>query len=265
MQDAEEGPHTLAQLSSLVGASPGHLHRIFKRLLGVTPRQFADTCRKERFKTRLKAGWDITDAMYDAGYGSSSRLYESSSSSLGMTPASYRKGGQGRRIAYTTVKCPLGLLMVAATEDGICAVKLGECEKELESNLRAEFPQAEMLRDDPVLGDWVTALVQHLEGRLTTLDLPVDVRSTAFQRRVWEYLRTIPYGETRTYQQIAAELGNTGGARAVGRACATNPVAVVVPCHRGLRRDGNLGGYRWGIERKQALLDQERLRTQTSS
>ncbi len=265
MQDAQEGPPTLAQLSSLVGASPGHLHRLFKRLLGVTPRQFADTCRQERFKTRLKSGWDITDAMYDAGYGSSSRLYQGSSSSLGMTPASYRKGGLGRRIAYTSVKCPLGMLLVAATEGGICAVKLGEHQNDLESNLRAEFPQAELHRDDPVLGDWVTALVEHLEGRLTALDLPVDVQSTAFQRRVWEYLRTIPYGETRTYQQIAVELGNAGGARAVGRACATNPVAVVVPCHRVLPSDGNLGGYRWGIERKQALLDQEQSRTQNSS
>ena len=182
-----------------------------------------------------------------------------------MTPASYRKGGLGRRIAYTSVKCPLGMLLVAATEGGICAVKLGEHQNDLESNLRAEFPQAELHRDDPVLGDWVTALVEHLEGRLTALDLPVDVQSTAFQRRVWEYLRTIPYGETRTYQQIAVELGNAGGARAVGRACATNPVAVVVPCHRVLPSDGNLGGYRWGIERKQALLDQERSRTQNSS
>jgi len=232
--------------------------------LGVTPRQFADTCRQDRFKARLKSGWDITDAMYDAGYGSSSRLYEGSSSNLGITPASYRKGGLGTRIAYITASCPLGLLLVAATQDGICAVKLGDSENDLESNLWEEFPHAELRRENPALGQWVADLVQHLEGKLATLDLPVDVQATAFQRRVWEYLRTIPYGETRTYQQIAAELGSPGGARAVGRACATNPVAVVVPCHRVLRRDGDLGGYRWGVERKQALLEQERSSAQRS-
>ena len=264
IQDAQDGRPTLDQLASVVGVSAGHLQRIFKRLLGVTPRQFADTCRQDRFKARLKSGWDITDAMYDAGYGSSSRLYEGSSSNLGMTPASYRRGGLGTRIAYITANCPLGLLLVAATQDGICAVKLGDSENDLESNLRAEFPQAELRRDNPVLGEWVADLVQHLEGNLATLDLPVDVQATAFQRRVWEYLRTIPYGETRTYQQIAAELGSPGGARAVGRACATNPVAVVVPCHRVLRSDGNLGGYRWGVERKQALLEQERSLAQPS-
>ena len=257
IQEADEGPPTLTELSASLKVSPGHLQRVFKRLLGVTPRQFADACRQDRFKARLKSGWDITDAMYDAGYGSSSRLYEGSLDNLGMSPASYKRGGGGARIAYATVDSPLGQLLVAATQQGICAVKIGDHHKDLEDELRGEFPGAELHQDNPALGEWVTAIVGHLSGKLPSLDLPVDVRATAFQRQVWEYLRTIPYGETRTYQQIATELGHVGAARAVGRACATNPVAVVVPCHRVVRRDGNLGGYRWGLHRKKALLAQE--------
>ena len=263
IQEADDGPPTLTELSALLKdsrgkVSPGHLQRVFKRLLGVTPRQFADACRQDRFKARLKSGWDITHAMYDAGYGSSSRLYEGSLDNLGMSPASYKRGGGGARIAYTTVDSPLGQLLVAATPQGICAVKIGDHHKDLEDELRGEFPGAELHQDNPALGEWVTAIVEHLSGKLPSLDLPLDVRATAFQRQVWEYLRTIPYGETRTYQQIATELGQPGAARAVGRACATNPVAVVVPCHRVVRRDGNLGGYRWGLHRKKALLAQER-------
>ena len=258
IQEADDGPPTLTELSASLKVSPGHLQRVFKRLLGVTPRQFADACRQDRFKARLKSGWDITDAMYDAGYGSSSRLYEGSLDNLGMSPASYKRGGGGARIAYATVDSPLGQLLVAATPQGICAVKIGDHHKDLEDELRGEFPGAELHQDNPALGEWVTAIVEHLSGKLPSLDLPVDVRATAFQRQVWEYLRTIPYGETRTYQQIATELGQPRAARAVGRACATNPVAVVVPCHRVVRRDGNLGGYRWGLHRKKALLAQER-------
>ena len=195
--------------------------------------------------------------MYDAGYGSTSRLYEGSLDNLGMSPASYKRGGVGTRIAYTTVDSPLGQLLVAATPQGICSVKIGDHQQNLENELRGEFHSAEMRQDNPALGEWVTAIVGHLSGQLPNLSLPVDVRATAFQRLVWEYLREIPYGETRTYQQIAIELGQPGAARAVGRACATNPVAVVVPCHRVVRRDGNLGGYRWGLHRKKALLNQE--------
>ena len=258
IQETEDGPPSLTELSASLNVSPGHLQRIFKRQLGVTPRQFADACRQDRFKARLKSGWDITDAMYDAGYGSTSRLYESSLDNLGMSPASYKRGGGGARIAYATVDSPLGQLLVAATKHGICAVKIGDRHQDLEDELRGEFPSAELRQDNPALGEWVSAVVEHLSGRLPNLNLPVDVRATAFQRSVWEYLRNIPYGETRTYQQIAAELGQPGAARAVGRACATNPVAVVVPCHRVVRRDGNLGGYRWGLHRKKELLSQER-------
>ena len=198
--------------------------------------------------------------MYDAGYGSSSRLYEGSLDNLGMSPASYKRGGGGAKIDYATVDSPLGQLLVAATRQGICAVKIGDHHKDLENELQGEFLGAELRQDNPALGEWVTAIVGHLSGQLPNLNLPVDVQATAFQRLVWEYLRTIPYGETRTYQQIAAELGQPGAARAVGRACATNPVAVVVPCHRVVRRDGNLGGYCWGLRRKKALLAQERAR-----
>ena len=265
IQDNQDGPITLTRLSSLVGTSPGHLQRVFKRTLGVSPRQFADACRQDKFKDRLQSGWDITDAMYDSGYGSSSRLYESASDNLGMSPASYRRGAKGIRIAYTTVICPMGRLLVAATEKGVCAVKIGGREAGLVSDLRKEFRGADLHQDDPMLGDWVEALSRHLAGSLPELDLPLDIRATAFQRQVWEHLKTIPYGETRSYQQVASELGRPGGARAVGRACAANPVAVVVPCHRVVRRDGGLGGYRWGMERKAALLAQERSGKQTVS
>lgn len=264
IQDAEDGPPTLTELSESVKVSPGHLQRVFKRILGVTPRQFADACRQDRFKARLKAGWDITDAMYDAGYGSTSRLYEGSLDNLGMSPASYKRGGGGATIAYATVDSPLGQLLVAATQQGVCAVKIGDRQEELEEELRDEFPSAQLRRDGSALVDWATAIVGHLRGKLPSLELPVDVRATAFQRLVWEYLRAIPYGETRTYQQVAADLGQPGAARAVGRACATNPVAVIVPCHRVVRRDGNLGGYRWGLHRKIALLERERAETAPS-
>ena len=265
IQNTEEGLPTLTQLSGLVGTSPGHLQRMFKRLLGVSPRQYADACRQDRFKARLREGWDIIEAMYDVGYGSSSRLYEGSTGRLGMSPASYRRGGRGASIAYTTVSSPLGRLLVAATERGICAVKLGASEAELASDLRAQFPEAQLEPDNPMLSERVGTILRHLAGELPHLDLPLDIRATAFQRQVWEHLRAIPYGETRTYHQIARELGRPGGARAVGGACAANPVALVVPCHRVVRQDGGLGGYRWGIDRKEALLAQERTGKQTAS
>ena len=259
-QECQSGAPTLSQLGRMVGASPAHLQRVFKGLLGVTPRQFADAGRMDRFKAKLREGWDVTDAMYDAGYSSSSRLYEGAAGHLGMSPASYRRGGKGAQIAYTTVSCPLGQLMVAATEKGVCAVKLGSSPEELEADLRDQFPQARLYPDDSHLGRWIRAILQHLEGKQPRLELPLDIRSTAFQRLVWENLRAIPYGATRTYQQVARDLGKPGGARAVASACAANPVAVVVPCHRVVRGDGSLGGYRWGLQRKEALLKQERSR-----
>ena len=264
IQASEDGPPTLVELGVLSGISPAHLQHVFKRVLGVTPRQFADAYRQKRFKARLREGWGIVEAIYDAGYGSSSRLYEGVAGHLGMSPASYRRSGKGTRIAFSTVSCPLGRLLLAATSRGVCAVKIGASDSELESQLGEEFPEAEVGRDDSSLGKWLGTLLEHLRGDQSNLneplDLPLDVRATAFQRLVWEHLRSIPYGETRTYQEVAQELGRPNSARAVAGACGANPVALVVPCHRVVRRDGGLGGYRWGIQRKEALLAGERSR-----
>jgi AraC family transcriptional regulator, regulatory protein of adaptative response / methylated-DNA-[protein]-cysteine methyltransferase len=201
----------------------------------------------------------VTTALYDAGFGSSSRLYERAPSQLGMTPATYRQGGAGMRVNYTIVDAPLGRLLVGATDRGISAVYLGESDARLEGALKKEYPRAEIRRDRHGLEGWVSKILEHLRGREPNLDLPTDVQATAFQRRVWEELRRIPYGTTRTYSQVARAIGQPEAVRAVARACATNPVSVVVPCHRVVRGDGKLAGYRWGVERKQALLEHESL------
>ena len=252
-----DGPITLADLGKEVSVSPYHLQRVFKRVVGITPRQYVEACRLGQFKTRLKEGESITTALYDAGYGSSSRLYERTPAQLGMTPSAYRRGGREMHIGYTIVDCPLGRLLVAATEKGICAVCLGDVDAELESALWSEYPAAHIERDGTKLGQWVNSLLNYLEGEQPHLDLPVDVQATAFQWQVWEMLRSIPYGSTRTYSAIAQDLGNPKARRAVARACATNPVSLVIPCHRVVREDGSLGGYRWGPERKQRLLAEE--------
>lgn len=202
----------------------------------------------------------MTTALYDAGFGSSSRLYERAPSQLGMTPATYRQGGAGMRVNYTIVDSPLGRLLVGATDRGISAVYLGESDARLEGALKKEYPRAEIRRDRNGLEGWVGKILEHLRGREPNLDLPTDVQATAFQRRVWEDLRRIPYGTTRTYSQVARAIGQPAAVRAVARACATNPVSVVVPCHRVVRGDGKLAGYRWGLERKQALLEHESAR-----
>jgi len=199
----------------------------------------------------------VTTALYDAGFGSSSRLYERAPSQLGMTPATYRQGGAGMRVNYTIVDSPLGRLLVGATDRGISAVYLGESDAQLEAALQKEYPRAEIRRDRNGLDGWVNRILEHLRGREPKLDLPTDVQATAFQRRVWEELRRIPYGTTRTYSQVARAIGQPEAVRAVARACATNPVSVVVPCHRVVRGDGKLAGYRWGVKRKQALLEHE--------
>lgn len=253
-----EGAPSLAALGSELGVSASHLQRVFKGVTGVTPRQYAAALRVAQFKERVRGGDAVTDAMYEAGYGSSSRLYESAGSELGMTPAAYALGGAGRRIGYTITGCELGRLLVAATERGLCAVRLGDTDAELEETLSSEFAAAEIRRDDARLGEWVAAILRHVEGRQTSLDLPLDVRATAFQRRVWEALRRIPYGSTRSYSDIARAIGQPTATRAVARACATNPVALVTPCHRVVREGGHLGGYRWGIKRKEKLLVKEK-------
>ncbi len=256
--NGDGGPPTLAELSSHAGLSPYHLQRTFKRVMGITPRQYADARRLGRLKAGLRRGEPVTGALYEAGYGSSSRLYERAPTQLGMTPATYAKGGRGARIRYSVVASSLGRLLVGATERGVCAVYLGDDDAELEGELAQEYPAAEIRRDDRGLGRWSAALVGYLAGAEPRLDLPLDVRATAFQWRVWEELKRIPLGETRSYGEIAARLGKPKAQRAVGRACATNPVSLIVPCHRALREDGGLGGYRWGLERKEALLASER-------
>jgi AraC family transcriptional regulator of adaptative response/methylated-DNA-[protein]-cysteine methyltransferase len=253
-----DGDVSLASLGRRLGASPAHLQRTFKAVMGVTPRQYADTCRMNRFKQSLKEGDSVTGALYEAGYGSTSRLYERAPSHLGMAPATYRKGGEGAMIRYATAQSSLGRLLVAATDRGVCFVALGETDDEVREALHNEFSAAAIERDDATLGGWMSLVVAHLEGQQPHLDLPLDVRATAFQRRVWEELQAIPYGETRTYGEIAAALGQPRAARAVGRACATNPAALVIPCHRAVGYGGKLVGYGWGIDRKKKLLAQEK-------
>jgi AraC family transcriptional regulator of adaptative response/methylated-DNA-[protein]-cysteine methyltransferase len=248
---------TLEALGAHVGVSPHHLQRTFKSVLGITPRQYAEARRVGQLKVALRKGHSVTRALYDAGYGSSSRLYERSDARLGMTPATYRRGGDRMHINYTIVDSPLGRLLVGATERGVCAVSLGESDRKLEAFLREEYPRAEIARDSNGLNRWAAAMLKHLSGRQKQLDLPVDVAATAFQWRVWEELKAIPYGATRTYQEVARAMGRPTATRAVAHACATNPVAVVIPCHRVVRTDGGLGGYRWGLDRKKALLEQE--------
>ena len=238
----------------------GHkLARAFKRVLGVTPRQYADARRVTRFKQELRRRKQVSPALYEAGYGSTSRVYEHTHAQLGMTPATYARGGAGVEIDFVTVPTSLGRLLVAATERGVCRVMLGETATMLEADLRREFDAASLrLEKGGRLEGFVDAILSYLEGREPHLDLPLDIRATAFQRRVWQELQRIPFGETRTYTQVATAIGEPKATRAVARACATNPVALVIPCHRVVREDGDLGGYRWGVERKEALLDQER-------
>jgi AraC family transcriptional regulator of adaptative response/methylated-DNA-[protein]-cysteine methyltransferase len=253
-----DGPHTLASLGRRAGWSPAHLQRVFKRVVGVSPRQFADACRLDRLKTGLKGGENVTTAMFAAGYGSSSRLYEKAAGQLGMTPGEYRNGGSRATIRYATAPCDLGRVLLAATDKGVCAVSLADTDGDLRDFLRGEFPAATLTRDDAGLAHWLAELLRHLAGGAPHLELPLDVRATAFQRRVWEALRRIPYGETRTYQEVAEAIGEPTAARAVARACATNPASVVIPCHRVVGSDGGLRGYRWGVTRKRKLLEREK-------
>src|SRR5438128_294267 len=250
-------PASLAALSAQAGATPHRLLRTFQRVLGISPRQYRDARRLDRFKTELRSRGRVSPALYEAGYGSTSRVYERAHAQLGMTPATYGRGGAGTRIAFAVVPCALGRLLVAATARGICRISLGDDADALERALAAEFPAATIARDDDTLRHWVAEITAHLDGRQPTLELPLDVRATAFQRRVWEALRKIPYGSTRSYSEVARAVGNAKATRAVARACAANPVAIVVPCHRVVREDGDLGGYRWGVQRKGALLKQE--------
>jgi AraC family transcriptional regulator of adaptative response/methylated-DNA-[protein]-cysteine methyltransferase len=256
-QHLEEQPN-FAAISDQVRLSQFHLQRLFKKLMGITPRQYAEARRADLFKASVKSGRSVTEAIYEAGYGSSSRLYEKAAAQLGMTPATYRKGGKGMKISFTIAECPLGLLLVAATDRGICSVTLGDNRESMTGDLRAEFPEADIAREEKGLSAQVRTLVAHLAGQEPHPDLPLDIQGTAFQKRVWEELRCIPYGQTASYSEVARRIGRPAATRAVARACATNPAALVTPCHRVVRENGELGGYRWGMERKRSLLENEK-------
>ena len=251
-------PITLSQLAAHVRTSPFHLQRTFTRILGISPRAYQTALRAQHFRRDLRTGKPLAGAMYDAGYGSSSRVYEQPPTGRGMTPAKYRAGAKGAEIAFTVVPSSLGRLLVAGTDKGLCAVKLGDRDEQLERDLRSEYPAATIRREEGAFSKWVRALVAHLDGRSPDLDLPVDVKATAFQWKVWRYLQSIPYGETRAYSDVAQEIGAPSSVRAVARACAANPVCLVIPCHRVVQKGGGLGGYRWGIERKRKLLQKEK-------
>lgn len=248
----------LTALAAKVGGSPYHLQRNFKRLTGVTPRAYAEACRLRRVKRRLRGGDDVTAAMVGAGYGSSSRFYERAAPKFGMPPASYRRGGAGMRIQYVIVDSALGRLLVAATDRGVCAVAMGASDGDLERNLVREYPAAAITAAGGTFARWTREIVARLAGRRPRVDLPLDVQATSFQWQVWQALAAIPRGETRTYGDIAREIGKPAAARAVARACASNPVAVAIPCHRVVASSGELAGYRWGVARKKALLERER-------
>jgi AraC family transcriptional regulator of adaptative response/methylated-DNA-[protein]-cysteine methyltransferase len=253
-----DGHPTLTTLAHRFGGSPYHFQRTFKRIVGLTPREYAEACRLRSVKRRLHAGDGVTAAMFDAGYGSSSRFYERAAPKLGMSPTTYRRGGAGMSINYAVVNSRLGRLLVAATSRGVCSVAMGKSDKDLERVLAGEYPAASIARGDRALARWTSAIVAHLDGRRPRLDLPIDVQATSFQWQVWKALAEIPRGETRTYAEVAAAIGRPRAVRAVGHACAVNKVAILIPCHRVVPAAGGVGNYRWGAERKKALLERER-------
>jgi AraC family transcriptional regulator, regulatory protein of adaptative response / methylated-DNA-[protein]-cysteine methyltransferase len=247
----------LIDLAERAKLSPAHFQREFKRALGVSPREYQAACRARRFRGELRAGRDVSAALYEAGYGSPSRIYEMPPTGRGMAPADYRRGGAGMAIGFTAVECVLGWLLVAATEKGVCSVKLGDSPATLEADLRREFPAAAIASTPAVRREWIRGIVDRVSGAGTDATLPLDVRGTAFQWRVWRALQRIPAGETRSYADVARSIGRPTAVRAVARACATNPVCLVVPCHRVVAKSGRLGGYRWGAARKARLLSAE--------
>lgn len=258
LEEHMDEPVKLDALGTLLRMSPFHAQRLFRRTLGVTPKQYQHARRMERFREQLLTKSSVTDAVYEAGFSSSSRLYERATEQMGMTPATYRDGAKGLTIRYAIGDSPLGKALVAVTPAGICSIAFGSLESELEDDLRARFPRAEVVRDNSGLGGAVAQVLSRMSEHPATLDLPLDIRATAFQTRVWQALMRIPRGETRSYAEVAREIGQPTAVRAVARACASNPVAVVIPCHRVVGSDGKLTGYRWGLERKRKLLETER-------
>lgn len=256
------GAPGLGRLASELGTSAHQLQRLFKRQLGISPRAFADARRLARVKAGLRRGEGVAGALYEAGYGSSSRLYERSDAQLGMTPATYRKHGQGMTIGFAIARCALGRVLVAATARGIAAVSLGDSDEALERALREEYGAATIERDENALGRWLAPVLAYLDGSTADLDLPLDLQATAFQWRVWRALQKIPYGKTATYAEIAKRIGEPKAVRAVANACANNRAALLIPCHRVVRADGSPGEYRWGAKRKATLLAAEKRRAE---
>jgi len=253
-----EAPPGLDALARSTSISPAHLQKTFKKHTGLSPKEFVAAARLERWKAELRAGKPVTEAWLEAGYGSAGRAYAAARERMGMSPAQYGKGGAGLRITWTVLETPLGALMLARTDRGLCRVAFGESARGLEALLRAEFPAAQLEQASPSSDDRLRAVAAALGERSGAERLPLDVAATAFQRQVWQALRSIPSGSTRSYAEVARSIGQPAAVRAVARACATNPVALAVPCHRVVRSDGGLSGYRWGSGRKRALLAAER-------
>jgi AraC family transcriptional regulator of adaptative response/methylated-DNA-[protein]-cysteine methyltransferase len=255
-------PLRLADLAHLVGLSRFYFSRAFKAVVGVGPRDYAEARRVERLKASLRSADSVTDAVYDSGFGSSSRVYERADTRLGMTPREYRRGGAGTSITYAAATTAFGMLMIGATDRGICFLQFGDSTDSLATELRREYPNAEIAeaRVDARLEAWMESIRAHLAGSSPRPDLPLDIRATAFQMKVWKHLQSIPRGSVKSYTEVARHIGRPTAARAVAVACASNPVAVLIPCHRVVRGTGDLGGYRWGVERKRALIDAERAR-----
>ena len=252
-----EQPPTLAQLAAHAGLSAFHLHRLFKAQTGLTPRDYAAAERARRVREGLASGEPVTQAMYGAGYQSSGRFYEDAHQVLGMTPSDFRAGGRSQVIRFAIGRCALGEILVAATERGVCAILMGDDAQALVRDLQDRFRSASLIGGDADFEQWVAQVVGFVEAPRLGLDLPLDIRGTAFQQRVWRALQTIPPGQTASYTDIAARIGSPQAVRAVAGACAANALAVAIPCHRVVRQDGSLSGYRWGVERKRALLARE--------
>ncbi len=259
----------LSALSRRFDLSSFHFQRMFKAAVGVTPRQYAEAIRMQTLKEDLRAGATVTDAIYSAGFSSASRVYDGADTRLGMTPSEYRSGGKHVEISFATVRTPLGLMMLGATDRGLCFLEFGSSAEELRASLQQEFPSSSLIALEKPYSDqmkaWIQALSEYLEGERTLRGMPVSLHGTAFQLKVWNYLQSIPAGRVQTYSEVALAIGNPKAVRAVASACAANRIAIVVPCHRVIRGDGGLGGYRWGLDRKRSLLGAEKNTAQKAS